>query len=82
MIRVKRCFELRGFHCRDEVEVSFLRRSLKMERRFLVPDVEDIGTVPTRDIHAVLPRPKGTGTTSRTKSGIVFDINFSHISLW
>ena len=64
-----------------DVEVSFLRRSAKVARKFLSPDVPDIGIVPKQDIHAVLPSPMGTGTTARTKSGLVFYIDFSHINL-
>ncbi|KAK0053704.1 leucine-rich repeat-containing protein let-4 [Biomphalaria pfeifferi] len=42
------------------IEVSFLRRSTKMERKFIAPVVPDIGTVPKQDIHqqAKVPLPE------------------------
>lgn len=63
-----------------DIEVSFLRRSTKMERKFITPLIPDIGTVPKQDIHAILPPP--TGTTARAKSGLIFNIDFGHIKLW
>ena len=64
-----------------EVDVSFMRKSSKVENKFVKPNVEDIGSVPKHNIHAILPPPVAAGT-SRTKSGLVFNIDFSKIKLW
>ena len=64
-----------------DVDVSFMRKSSKVENKFVKPIVEDIGSVPKHNIHAILPRPVATGT-SRTKSGLVFNTDFSKIKLW
>ena len=64
-----------------EVDVSFMRKSSKVENKFVKPNVEDTGSVPKHNIHAILPPPVATGT-SRTKSGLVFNIDFSKIKLW
>ena len=65
-----------------DVDVSFFRKSSKVDNKFVKPDVDDIGSVQKKDIHALLPPPIATGTTSRTKSGLVFDTDFSKIKLW
>lgn len=65
-----------------DIDVSFLRKSSKVDNKFTKPDVEDIGSVQKQKIHAILPPPKATGTTSRTKSEIVFEADFSKITLW
>ncbi|RUS79207.1 hypothetical protein EGW08_004904 [Elysia chlorotica] len=65
-----------------DIDVSFLRKSLKVDNKFVKPNVEDNGSVKKQNVHAILPPPVATGTTSRTKNGIVFDMDFSKIKLW
>ncbi|RUS92217.1 hypothetical protein EGW08_000070 [Elysia chlorotica] len=64
-----------------DIDVSFLRKSLKVDNKFVKPNVEDNGSVKKQNVHAILPPPVATGTTSRTKNGIVFDMDFSKIKL-
>ena len=76
-----------GFVREDEdedgdIEMSFLRRSHKVANKFIMPNTADIGMVKRVQVKVILPDPIGTGTTHRTKSGIVFNVAFGNLKLY
>ena len=76
-----------GFVREDEdedgdIEMSFLRRSHKVASKFIMPNTADIGMVKRVQVKVILPDPIGTGTTHRTKSGIVFNVAFGNLKLY
>lgn len=64
-----------------DIEVSFLRKSVKNPNKFHVPNVPDITAVVLQDIKMILPQPGFTGSTKRTQGLYHFDIDFSKIDL-
>ena len=76
-----------GFVREDEaedgdIEMSFLWRSHKVANKFIMPNTADIGMVKRVQVKVILPDPIGTGTTHRTKSGIVFNVAFGNLKLY
>ena len=76
-----------GFVREDEdedgdIEISFLRHSHKVANKFIMPNTADIGIVKRVQVKVFLPDPIGTGTTHRTKSGIVFNVAFGNLKLY
>ena len=76
-----------GFVREDEdedgdIEMSFLRRRHKVANKFIMPNTADIGMVKIVLVKVTLPDPIGTGTTHRTKSGIVFNVAFGNLKLY
>ena len=76
-----------GFVREDEdedgdIEMSFLRQSHKVANKFIMPNTADICMVKRVQVKVILPDPIGTGTTHRTKSGIVFNVAFGHLKLY
>lgn len=61
-----------------DIDVSFLRKSVKNSNTFHVPD---IATVLLHDIKMSLPQPGFTGSTKRTQGLYHFDVDFSKIYL-
>ncbi|XP_064598457.1 uncharacterized protein LOC135464820 [Liolophura sinensis] len=64
-----------------DIQVDFLRKSQKVLNKFVYPAVSDRHPVDLDDIKAVLPSPVARGTTSRTKGGIVFSVNFGKLDV-
>ena len=76
-----------GFVREDEdedgdIEMSFLRHSHKVANKLIMPNTADIGMVKRVHVKVILPDPIGTGTTHRTKSGIVFNVAFGNFKLY
>ena len=74
-----------GFVREDEdgdIEMSFLRQSHKVANKFIMPKTADIGMVKRVQVKVILPDQIGTGTTHRTKSGIVFNVAFENLKLY
>lgn len=65
----------------NDIQVGFLRKSQKVFNKFVYPAVSDRHPVDLDDIKAVLPSPVARGTTSRTKGGIVFAVNFGQLDV-
>lgn len=65
----------------NEVEVSFLRKSLKFDRHFVFPVQPDIAHVALQDVKMILPPPCVLGQTKRLQSFFKFEINFSNFDL-
>lgn len=65
----------------NDFEISFLRKSIKCENRFLFPMVPDISHVLKKDIKMILPAPLTQGLTKRQKSLLKFEINFDSLNL-
>lgn len=61
----------------NDYELTFLRKSEKMEGNFYFPDVPDIATVAKRDIKMILPQPLNYGKTKRQNSYYSFEIKFN-----
>lgn len=45
-----------------DLEVSYLRRSLKCETKFVMPNIPDLNSVSINDIKMILPKPTSSGT--------------------
>lgn len=58
----------------NDIKAIFLKKSAKVCNKFVLPPVEV-------DVKAILPDPVSRGTTSRTKRGTVFDINFGNLNI-
>ena len=74
-----------GFVREDEdgdIEMSFLRQSHKVANKFIMPNTADIGMVKRVQVKVILPDQIGTGTSQRTKSGIVFNVAFGNLKLY
>ena len=76
-----------GFVREDEdedgdIEMSLMRHSHKVDNKFIMPNTADIGMVKIVQVKVILPDPIGTGTTHRTKSGIVFNVAFGNLKLY
>ena len=65
-----------------DIEMSFLRQCHKVANKFIMPNTADIGMVKRVQVKVILPDPIGTGTTHRTKSGIVFNVAFGNLKLY
>ena len=55
---------------------------IKVANKFIMPNTADIGMVKRVQVKVILPDPIGTGTTHRTKSGIVFNLAFGNLKLY
>lgn len=51
-------------------EISFLKK--KTGGTFVYPEVDDVDQIPHSDIELLLPKPKVTGNTKRSKGVLVF----------
>lgn len=60
-----------------ECEVSFLRKSVKLENKFVMPNVPDISFIDKKCIKTLLPMPTTFGKTKRQQSALTFEINFA-----
>ncbi|RVE52221.1 hypothetical protein evm_003140 [Chilo suppressalis] len=70
-----------GEKCGIDVEVSFLRKSSKINKAFLLPNMPDIAMVHMDDIKMILPKPAFSGGTKRQQGVYKFDLDFSRIVL-
>lgn len=67
--------------CEDtDLEISFLRKSCKMENKFFYPNVEDLSSVSLDDIVALLPSPSEQGT-KRQKSMLTFYVSLKNYNI-
>ena len=55
---------------------------IKVANKFIMPNTADISMVKRVQVKVILPDPIGTGTTHRTKSGIVFNVAFGNLKLY
>lgn len=65
----------------EEIVVEYLRKSSKVPNKFVYPRVQDEHAVDVEDIEAILPAPLSQGTTSRTKGGIMFAVDFGQLDV-
>lgn len=65
----------------DDVEVNFLRKSVKFENKFIFPAVPDQSLVEKQQIVFILPQPTMLGKTKRQQSFISFEINLSSYNI-
>ncbi|CAH1965743.1 unnamed protein product [Acanthoscelides obtectus] len=65
----------------NEVEVKFLRKSVKFSGHFVYPLEPDVGMVPLNDAKMILPPPSHLGKTKRLQEYLKFEIQFSNINL-
>ena len=65
----------------EEIIVEYLRKSTKVANKFVHPRVEDEHPVDLEDIKAILPAPVSQGTTTRTKGGILFSVDFGNLDV-
>lgn len=62
----------------SECEVTFLRKSLKLENKFVMPLVPDVSFINKKCIKMLLPNPTtALGKTKRQQSAVSFEINFA-----
>lgn len=64
-----------------DIEVMFLRRSVKQTNLFYFPDVEDVSSVRECDIRAILPTPTTHKGTKRTMSLLRFEVDFFNVEV-
>ena len=72
---------LKEIHNEAELEIQFLRRSLKQTNYFFFPQVDDIATVAINDIKLILPNPSTSKGTKRTKSLLNFELDFVNVEV-
>lgn len=65
----------------DELEISYLRLLSKCSSKFVCPDKPDFALVALKDIKLILPEPILLGHTSRQRSAIVFNVDFSSYNI-
>lgn len=66
----------------NEVEVTFLRKSVKNPNKFHLPCIPDISVVSSSDIKMILVTPTfSSGTTKRMQGLYQFNVDFSMIDL-
>lgn len=65
----------------NDVEINFLRKSLKDERHFVFPVVPDMASVSLDDIKMILPKPSCLGKTKRLQSSFKFETDFTLLNL-
>lgn len=63
------------------IEIDFMRRSGKVQGKFIKPQVEDIDRVPLSIIKAKLTRTKLSGTTERTKNTFFFQESLDKLNI-
>ncbi|KAF5287700.1 hypothetical protein FQA39_LY15800 [Lamprigera yunnana] len=64
-----------------EVEVLFLRKSVKVSSAFYYPEKEDIATVNIKDIKLILPPPEHKKGTKRLQSFLMFELLFDNLHI-
>ncbi|KAK9716929.1 hypothetical protein QE152_g24451 [Popillia japonica] len=65
----------------NEIEVSFLRKSSKLQGNFVTPNIADISFVSINDVKIILPKPTYFGQTKRQNSYLSFEINFGDLDV-
>lgn len=65
----------------NELEIRFLRRSLKDDQHFIFPVLPDESFIPISDIKMILPPPLSLGTTKRLQCTYKFELNFNAIDV-
>lgn len=65
----------------DDLEVSYLRKSSKIENHLCIPSIPDLASVSLKDVCSVLPSPNVLGATKRQQSYYSFPVNFSGINI-
>lgn len=65
----------------NDVEVNFLRKSLKDDSHFVFPVVPDVASVSLDDIKMILPMPTCLGKTKRLQSSFKFEVNLSLLNM-
>lgn len=63
------------------IEVSFLRKSSKLQGNFVTPNIADISFVSINDVKIILPKPTYFGQTKRQNSYLSFEINFGDLDV-
>lgn len=64
-----------------DIEVSFLRKSVKYEGYFCFPNVQDISFIAISDVKMILPKTELLGSTKRLRSFYKFGVNFDLITV-
>lgn len=62
----------------EEVKVSFLRKSLKFDGKFLFLEVEEVKHISKRQILMRLPPPEQFRQTKRQQNILSFQVDFSN----
>lgn len=65
----------------NDIEINFLRKSLKDERHFVFPVVPDVASVSLDDIKMILPTPTCLGKTKRLQSSFKFELDFTSLNI-
>lgn len=65
----------------DEFEISFFRKSIKMQNKFILPNVIDIALIPLTNIKMKLPEPVLHGMTKRQQSCLDFGVSFGTLKV-
>lgn len=63
-----------------DLEVSYLRRSVRIKDKFSLPDIPDLKSVHKSDVKLILPKPTCSGTR-RQQNLLHFDVDFSFIAV-
>lgn len=65
----------------NEVEILFLRKSVKVTRAFCYPQVEGIAYVNIDDVKMILPPPEHKQGTKRTHCFLTFEMSFANLDV-
>lgn len=63
-----------------DLEISYLRNSIQVEGKFVLPPVPDLKSVNIKDISMILPRPTVSGT-KRQQNFLEFAVDLSKLKL-
>lgn len=66
---------------KEDCEVSYCRKSSKVEGAFVFPLVEDLASVTFKDIKLILPVPCNRKGTKRANSFLKFPVNFAGLDV-
>ena len=76
-----KCYVAKVFDIAEEVVINYLRKVPKWRMNLYIRMFQISTPIDLEDIKALLPIPVSQGTTFRTKSGIVFSLDFRNINI-